>query len=165
MPHLLECHKIWNPTLAPKRAAGFVVYDTQLDSRFVSATPSVLTGLNELKNASKLATRYDKTRQTKDRNYNCFNNHRWECGGRSVKIAAHVLCKDLDQPLQIDQVGFFVGVPLHDQSGRDLGCLAVLNSHAAVASKGIAISQLADLGRTISRSLPAWRAAQARFAA
>jgi GAF domain-containing protein len=64
-------------------------------------------------------------------------------------IATHKAFEDVGRPAQLEDVRFFVGIPLRDETGRNVGSLAVMNSQAAVASKGIAISQLSALGKAL----------------
>ncbi len=72
-------------------------------------------------------------------------------GGATVipNITKHEEFQWLPEDQSTGDVRFLVGVPLRNEQGEVVGSLAVLDTQCAVAKKGLAISKMADLGKSL----------------
>jgi hypothetical protein len=72
-------------------------------------------------------------------------------GGATVipNIAKHEAFQWLPEDQSTGDIRFLVGVPLRNELGEVVGSLAVLDTQCAVARKGLAISKMADLGKSL----------------
>lgn len=64
-------------------------------------------------------------------------------------IAKHEAFQRLGEHQSTGDIRFLVGVPLRNEQGEIVGSLAVLDTQSAVARKGLAISKMADLGKSL----------------
>lgn len=72
-------------------------------------------------------------------------------GGATVipNIAKHEAFQSLGEHQSTGDIRFLVGVPIRNEQGEVVGSLAVLDTQSAVARKGLAISKMAELGKSL----------------